>query len=184
MSGYGSLYDMFWGKMDQWTRSRPLTAEEKRDGRLNRTGQEGGLLALSNAEANYNALRRAPQLVVLTPEEAAAVYFLFTGERLATDYMTRDARAFLQGALMAAIDGSYGLGFVKIVFDSAYLKLPPADLAGLVALGRKLTGKMLKHMYKHMNETDPLQAPLYKIVVGAIAYECAAYFRSIRQGLL
>lgn len=185
MSSHGSLYNTFWGKMDEWTASRPLTRDEIRDQRQKRNGQESSFLGLSNAEANYNYLLANPQFITIDKRKAREIFFLFRGERPDLNLMTDGAKAFLQGALMAAVDGSFAMSFVKILFDNAYMMLPSKDIEYFISIVRSICKDAFKHLFRHWRAIEAGETPpLYKIVVGAISYDCSAYFVSIAQGAL
>jgi anti-sigma factor RsiW len=81
------------------------------------TGTQSKKLALRTAEDIYEELLKNPKDVTLNAEQAAAVYKLFTREPIRSDVVRGfKSRAFLQAALMSAIDGSFAMSWIRSIF--------------------------------------------------------------------
>lgn len=78
-----------------------------------------------------------------------------------------NTRRLAQGLLVAAIDASYALGFVDLLFTS--IAKPGKRLA---SMGKKFVKKYAKHIWKHATEDDLLNARVYGTVRRAVAYQC------------
>lgn len=75
-------------------------------------------------------------------------------------------RRLAQGLLIAAIDASYGLGFVEALFTT--VAKPGRSLA---SMGRKLARKYVKHLWKHASESELQNARIYEAVRKAMAFQ-------------
>ena len=72
---------------------------------------------LRTAEENYNDLLKRKQDVVITPSQGVEIYKLFRGRDIGELQVTNiESRAFLQGALMSAVEGSAAMGWVEAIF--------------------------------------------------------------------
>jgi hypothetical protein len=133
---------------------------------------QGGL---RTAESIYYELLKHPSDVVISAHQAAQIWKLFRHTPISEgEVASLQNRAFLQAALMSAIDGSYAMSWIETIFRSAYK--PNATIKGL--LGSLLwTG--LKHYYWHLKNSPP---ELYQIVVDDIAWSHKFYFDAISQG--
>ena len=79
--------------------------------------------------------------------------------------MTDHVREFAQGLLLEAIDASYALGWVQIVFsvfEGIFYKQPTTSLKKVI---KKFAKKAAKHWFKHVkNITDLSHIQIYEIV--------------------
>lgn len=75
-----------------------------------------------------------------------------------------DARRLAQTMLIAAIDGSYSMGFVQALFTSA---VRPGS--GIAPLAKKLGRKFVRHWYKHATQEDLMRVKIYDSVRSSIA---------------
>jgi hypothetical protein len=87
-------------------------------------------------------------------------------------------RRMAQSLLMAAIDASYALGFVDLLFTS--VAKPGKSLA---SMGKKLAKKYAKHMWQHATEKDLMEAKIYETIRKAVAYQCRYLLDSRLNGL-
>lgn len=135
------------------------------------------MAGLKNVEMVFNDLVKHPDDVVTTPLEAAEIWKLFKGFPINSGRLDRlEYRAFLQAALMAAIDGSGAIGFVQSLWQAAIK--PSATVKSIV---RKLLKDSLKRYYRHHIKGD---APsIYEMEVKAIIFQCSFYFDAINQGV-
>ena len=132
--------------------------------------------AVDNTEALYLKLMAHPQDVVTDAVEAAEIWKLF--RKYPIDHgklQPLSYRAFLQAALMAAVDGSEAMGWVEQIWRAS--AKPGASATKVI---KKLTQHALKKYYKHLKGDAP---ELYASVLAMIHYQCGHYFRSIEQGL-
>jgi len=70
-----------------------------------------------------------------------------------------NARGFAQGLLVAAIDASYTMGYVQIIFDS-FLR-SPFDAGKLI---KSFGKKAAKHWFKNAKGVDLMDAKIYEVV--------------------
>lgn len=77
-----------------------------------------------------------------------------------------EVRKFAQGLLIAAIDSSYAMGLVHILFD--VLRNGRPGFAGLKTMGRKLATRYVSHWWKHTRPNDLMNVQIYETVRAAI----------------
>jgi hypothetical protein len=78
-----------------------------------------------------------------------------------------EVRKFGQGLLIAAIDSSYAMGFVHILFD--VLRNGRPGFAGLKSMGRKLATRYVAHWWKYTRPNDLMSVQIYEAVRGKLA---------------
>jgi hypothetical protein len=133
-------------------------------------------LALKNTEQVYEHLIKNKEDVVVSAQEAGEIWMLFRKYPANSANLERiEYRAFLQAALMAAIDGSGAMAWVQSIFEAAYK--PNASAKSII---RKLLKDALRRYYKTTIKGD--QPPIYQATLSAIAFGCRPYFDSISQG--
>jgi hypothetical protein len=132
---------------------------------------------LKNTEEVFNELLKHPDDVVISPLEAAAIWKLFKGFPIDSGTLDRlEYRAFLQAALMAAIDGSSALAWVQSLWESAIK--PDATAASVI---KAVLKGALQRYYRHSIKGEA--PPIYNMTLGAIAYQCDFYFKAISAGM-
>jgi len=134
---------------------------------------------LTNTEEKYNQLLKQPDDVIIDASRAAVIWklFNFKGKLMDSASLQRfEYRAFLQAAMMAAIDGSNIMGWVQTLFESSYK--PDAAAKDII---KDLVKDRLKKYYKTRIKGE--EPPIYNMVLGAITYQCSTYFDSISQGM-
>jgi hypothetical protein len=73
-----------------------------------------------------------------------------------------EARKLAQALLMAAIDSSYAMGYVQILFDVVSRGRP--GFPGLQAMGRKLAMRYAAHWWKYTRREDLMNVRIYMTV--------------------
>lgn len=109
--------------------------------------------------------------VVLNEREAREVLAFFWPSKkpvIRTTTMTMDLRRYAQALLVVAIDGSYLLGFVQILFEVVFRQKPGASIKKLIG---KVARKSTKHWWKHATEQDLEDPRIYETVREAIAWK-------------
>jgi hypothetical protein len=81
---------------------------------------------------------------------------------------------FAQGILLEAIDASYKMGYVHILFDTFYGKVP-GSFTEIGKLTKSFAMKAVKHWFKHIGQKRLEDAEIYVAVRNVIA----ANFRSV-----
>jgi hypothetical protein len=132
--------------------------------------------ALKNAEQVFNELVKNPDDVTVTGLEAAEIWRLFRKYPINPASLERlEYRAFLQAALIAAIDGSAAKAWIQSIFMSAMK--PNASVKSII---KKIVKDALKRYYRTQIKGE--NPPIYESVVVDIAWQCKFYFDSINQG--
>jgi hypothetical protein len=135
-------------------------------------------LALRTAEDIYQELLQPQNQkdITLTPQQALDVWNIFRKSFIDIGLVSGlKQRAFLQAALMSAIDGSFAMSFVESLFKSAYK--PNASVKGIIT---GLVKTALKNYYRSWKKEPP---ELYKTVISTIAWSHRPYFDMIESGM-
>ena len=133
-------------------------------------------LAIRTAEDIYHELLADQKDITLTPQHAKEVWHIFRASFIDVGLVSGlKQRAFLQAALMSAIDGSNAMSLIESVFRSAYK--PNASVTGIIA---GLVKTAFKHYYRSWKNEMPV---LYQNVVSAIAWSHRPYFDMIQNGM-
>lgn len=175
------LYQSFWRKMDELTTSRPLSEEEKKKRQLRRAMQEDSALTLDTSERIFRQLEANPSLVVIDAEDAALIYRLFRRTEIAPAALKASHVAFLQAAMMSAINATFAMGFVEAAARS-FLYQPAIDAKTCGKLLRKLAQRSIRHLFKMAHQQDLLKVEVYRTILDAISYSHRPYFDHIAQG--
>jgi hypothetical protein len=86
-----------------------------------------------------------------------------------------DVRGFAQALMVEAVDASFALGYVKIVYDVFYMKPPTKFGKALTKFGRKAA----PHWFKHVTTTELINAKIYDAVGVIIARNFRSAFEDI-----
>lgn len=98
--------------------------------------------------------------------------------RLVDASMTTPLRGFAQGLMVEAVDATYALGFVEIVWKTFYN--PGAGMKqALSKLGRKAS----RHWFKHARENDLLNAQVASAVRAQLERSFKLSFLAILDGV-
>lgn len=89
-------------------------------------------------------------------------------------------REFAQGLLVEAVDASYALGFIQIIFETFFFKPEPK----LSKMLKKLVKKSAKHWFKHMKSQDLSKIKIYEIVRKQIQRSFETHFILLIQGVV
>ncbi|HEY9097271.1 MAG TPA: hypothetical protein VIN38_00225 [Thiobacillus sp.] len=111
----------------------------------------------------YVTLRNfsASELIFDEAETRAILKFFFPNmqRRIDVETMTEPLRNFAQGLLVEAVDATYALGFIEILWKTFYN--PGAGIKqALTKLGRKAS----RHWFKHASQKDLLNAEISSAV--------------------
>lgn len=132
---------------------------------------------MQDVDQIYRQLLANPAAVVVTANEALEIWQMFrpySGETAKT-FDNFKYRAFMQAVMMAWIDASSAVGFVKALWSGA---MKPS--ATVISVTRKLALEALKQYYKNEIEGDP---ELYTAVRDSILYSQRGNFDCLQNGL-
>jgi hypothetical protein len=119
--------------------------------------------------------------IKLSQEEAWNVIRFFWPAASASPGDLTDAdRSFAQGLLVEAIDGSYNMGFVELLFKSFYMKVPNSfDQIG--SMVKSFAKAALKHWFKHATQADLADPKIYESVRATLARNFSTVWRIREQ---
>jgi hypothetical protein len=121
------------------------------------------------AEYKHVLLRnfKTSELIFDENETEDILKFFFKHDQGFIDGITIDDRIrdFAQAILIEAIDASYAIGYVKIIFDIFYMQ-PPKPIKKILI---KLAKKASMHWFKHARATDLHNIKIYEMVRSKVA---------------
>lgn len=82
--------------------------------------------------------------------------------------LTPDDRGFAQALLVEAIDMSYDMGFIEILFKNFYMKVP-TDFKDIQEMVKSFCKEAVKHWFKHATGTDLENPRIYESVRSSVA---------------
>ncbi|PTD97952.1 hypothetical protein [Pseudothauera lacus] len=101
-----------------------------------------------------------------------------SSSRIHSMEMNHDARRLAQSALIAAIDGSYAMGFVKSIFLAS-----ARPNAAIKLIARKFAQGALRHHFKHARSRDLEDVEIYEVVRIELAGSLRERFWEVANGL-
>lgn len=96
--------------------------------------------------------------------------------------ITNPVRSFAQTLLVAAIDGSYAMGYVHATFDLIQYGITRQNTS-ITALARRLARNFIRHWWRHTRQQDLETARIYESVRATIALQHRDRFESFISGL-
>lgn len=107
--------------------------------------------------------------ILITKNEAWSILrFFWPNHRIQEAEITYGDMNFAQGLLVEAIDASYKMGFVEIIFNNAFLKVP-GSFSDVKKMIKKIAKESTKHWYKNIGKNKLDDATIYIIVRDRIA---------------
>jgi hypothetical protein len=113
--------------------------------------------------------------ILITKNEAWSILrFFWSNHRIQETEITYGDMNFAQGLLVEAIDASYKMGFVEIIFNNAFLKVP-GSFSDVKKMIKKIVKESTKHWFKNIGKNKLDDATIYVAVRDRIALN----FRSV-----
>ncbi|MGJ4942358.1 hypothetical protein ACQR1W_17415 [Bradyrhizobium sp. HKCCYLS1011] len=123
-------------------------------------------------------LRRFSKIeIYISKHEAWSILQLFwPGNGIPETSLTDEDINFAQGLLLEAIDASYKMGYVHIVYDQFYGKIPGSftDLASII---RSFAKKAARHWFRHLGRKTLNSAEIY----AAVRQQIALNFKTVME---
>jgi len=102
--------------------------------------------------------------IIIDNEDAYALLkFFFLVPGIPLNAITFDDINFSQGLFLEAIDGSYKIGLIKIIFDTFYMKIP-LDFNNLGGMVKDFIKNAAISWWKHATQEDLKNPQIYEIV--------------------
>ena len=105
-------------------------------------------------------------------------FFQHLRQRIEAAAITTELRNFAQGLLVEAIDATYALGYIEIVWRTSY---NPG--LGMMKAFSKVGSKAAKHWFKHATQQDLLKAKISSRVRDKLAHSFASVFPMMLDGI-
>lgn len=106
---------------------------------------------------------KSSELIFDNDETFAILRWIFKNNQSAVNAIRTvnyEIRNFAQGLLLEAIDASYKIGFINILYNVFYLKPPTSIRKILIKFGRKAAS----HWFKHVKAKDMSDLKVYEMV--------------------
>jgi len=130
----------------------------------------------------FVALRKfsESELIFDETETRDILKFFFQHLRHRIDAVTvsTELRNFAQGLLVEAVDATYALAYVEIIWRTSY---NPGN--GMTKALSKVGRKAAKHWFKHATQHDLLQAKISSRVRDQLAHSFASVFPMMLEGI-
>lgn len=122
------------------------------------------------------------ELIFNESETRDIIIFFFAdrASQIKTLKINDKIREFAQGLLVEAVDASYQLGFIQIIFETFFFK-PNPNLSKML---KKLAKKSAKHWFKHIKSKDLSHIKIYEIVRKQIQRSFETHFILLIQGVI
>ena len=105
-------------------------------------------------------------------------FFQHLRHRIDAATITMELRNFAQGLLVEAIDSTYALGYIEIIWRTSY---NPGN--GMLKTLSKVGRKAAKHWFKHATQQDLLKAKISSRVRDQLAHSFASVFPMMLEGI-
>jgi hypothetical protein len=118
------------------------------------------------------ALRHfTPAEIVITREQAARILrFFFPGQPLGPHTLNDEDISYAQALLIEAVDASTEMGYVQILFDNAFMKVP-ADLSFIKDIAKAFAKQAAKNWFRHASGKDLSNPQIYESVLKTISWK-------------
>lgn len=110
--------------------------------------------------------------------EILAFFFRHLRQRISSVTITTELRNFAQGLLIEAIDATYALGYIEILWRTAY---NPGS--GMLKALSKIGRRAAKHWFKHTTQKDLLKARVSSRVRDQLARSFSSVFTMMLEGI-
>jgi hypothetical protein len=130
---------------------------------------------------HIHLMKFTPNELIFDEAETKAVLIFFYPNQsalISQANINDDIRGFAQALMVEAVDASYALGYIKIIFDVFYMKPPAKFGKALVKFGKKAA----PHWFKHATATDLTNAKIYDSVRSSISRNFRTDFEYITNG--
>jgi hypothetical protein len=136
---------------------------------------------MQHVHKHVNLMKFKPEELIFDEDETKDVLTFFYpnhGAFIVQAIINDDVRGFAQAIMVEAVDATYALGYVKIVFDVFYMKPPTNFGKALTKFGKKAA----PHWFKHATVMDLTNAKIYDSVRASIARNFRSVFEDIVSG--
>jgi hypothetical protein len=158
----------------KWFEARPIDPNSKKPAKPGEKQQEDAAQTHSLLDYHRKQIEANDALLVIDADDGAAIYKFFMNAQISSSRLTKKNLVFLQAAMMAAIDASGKIGFIKALWESS---VTPSSLGSFM---QKLARKTIVAQYKHhKNEEDIMKARIFVMVKVALVQQANYEFRSM-----
>ncbi len=116
----------------------------------------------------------APGEIVISNDQAQTVLNFFWPQKADTVSLTDADVGFAQALLLEAIDDSYSMGYVQILYDQFFMR-PLPSMEKVREAAKEFAKKAIKHWFKHATQKDLENPKIYE----SVRARMAAQYRSM-----
>lgn len=111
----------------------------------------------------------SPAEILISRAEAVTILKFFWPDLSLTEGdLSNEDVGFAQALLLEAIDASYKMGYVHVIFDTFYGKIP-GSFVDVRKMIKSFAKKAAKHWFKHLRDKSVEDADIYAAVRATIA---------------
>jgi hypothetical protein len=118
----------------------------------------------------------ADELIFDQQECFAILRFFFIDVGIQAASLTVRDRSFAQALLVEAVDASYRMGFVEIVFDTFFGKTP-VSMAAVRKLAQRFLRQTAEHWFRHATRDNLSDPKIYESVRATLARNARSAWR-------
>ena len=123
----------------------------------------------------------APAEIVVTREQAARILrFFFPGQPAGPNELTTEDIGYAQALLVEAVDASTEMGYVQVLFDKAFMKVP-TDLSFIKDIAKAMVQRAAKNWFQHATGKDLSNPQIYEAVHKTISWKQRSIWEIRRQ---
>jgi hypothetical protein len=104
-----------------------------------------------------------PQLLFNQQESYDILRFFGIEPGIQAAALTDEDRSFAQALLVEAVDASYAMGYVNIIYDTFFLK-PPTSPEKVKSLVKRFLEKVAEHWFEHATKDNLRDPKIYEYV--------------------
>jgi hypothetical protein len=120
------------------------------------------------ADGIYLEHFRSDQIIVSSDDANLILRFFFGNNVPPAEQLTPDDIAFAQALFLEAIDKSYAMAYVHIIYDVFYMKIP-GSFDSVKDMAEEFVKKAAKNWFDHATGQDLAKPQIYACVRGMIA---------------
>jgi len=120
--------------------------------------------------------------IIITADDANLILRFFFGDNVPpADQLDADDIGFAQALFLEAIDKSYAMGYVHIVYDCFYMKIP-GSFDSVKDMAKDFVKKSAKHWWDHATGKDMNKPEIYAAVRAVITVKFRSVWEIRMQG--
>jgi hypothetical protein len=113
----------------------------------------------------------APTEILITKEQAGRILkFFFPNMPIPPGALMEDDLSYAQALLVEAVDASTEMGYIQVLFDKAFMKVP-TDFSLIKEVAKALAKQAAKNLFRHATGEDLSDPKIYETVRKTISWK-------------